>query len=234
MTTRAKAAICSTATNRSDRGPETTKRPVRDRLTGTISNRSARPHSLSWSEVGTADMSSGKGDDGCWSSPRGAVGYRPSVRRGHRVRVRLAAAEEMTEVVQFSRATKYLTYGLLSFLIIGAAVLALSAGPLMLTLPGVLVLFWWRLFALKVVFAPNELVLVGLASVRRFPRTNVLRVEEGAVVVVSKQGRERRITIPLAMGVSTITDNSPDARVKQRIDAAYRRWLLVPAQRVSG
>lgn len=32
MTTRAKAAICSIATNRSDRGPEATKRPVKDRL----------------------------------------------------------------------------------------------------------------------------------------------------------------------------------------------------------
>ena len=140
----------------------------------------------------------------------------------------------MTEVVQFSRATKYLTSGLLSFLIIGAAVLALSAGPWMLTLPAVLVLFWWRLFALKVVFAPNDLVLVGLVSVRRIPRMNVLRIEEGAVAVVSKQGRERRVMIPLAVGTSTIADNSPDARVKQRIDAAYREWLPVPARRVSG
>ncbi|PZE29630.1 hypothetical protein [Curtobacterium sp. MCLR17_055] len=140
----------------------------------------------------------------------------------------------MTEVVQFSRATKYLLSGLLSFLIVGAALLALSAGPWMLTLPAVLLLFWWRLFALKVVFAPNELVLVGLVSVRRFPRMSVLRVEEGAVVVVGKQGRERRVTIPVAVGASTITDNSPDARVKQRVDAAYRRWLPVPAKRVSG
>ena len=139
----------------------------------------------------------------------------------------------MTEVVQFSGATKYLLSGLLSFLIVGAAVLAFSAGPWMLMLPAVLILFWWRLSALKVVFAPDELVLVGLVSVRRFPRMSVLRVEAGAVVVVGNQSRERRVTIPLAMGVSTITDNSPDARVKQRIDAAYRRWLLVPVKRFS-
>ena len=139
----------------------------------------------------------------------------------------------MTEIVQFSGATKYLLSGLLSFLIVGAAVLAFSAGPWMLMLPAVLILFWWRLSALKVVFAPDELVLVGLVSVRRFPRMSVLRVEAGAVVVVGNQSRERRVTIPLAMGVSTITDNSPDARVKQRIDAAYRRWLLVPVKRFS-
>lgn len=139
----------------------------------------------------------------------------------------------MTEVVQFSGATKYLLSGLLSFLIVGAAVLAFSAGPWMLMLPAVLILFWWRLSALKVVFAPDELVLVGLVSVRRIPRMSVLRVEAGAVVVVGNQSRERRVTIPLAMGVSTITDNSPDARVKQRIDAAYRRWLLVPVKRFS-
>jgi len=139
----------------------------------------------------------------------------------------------VTEVVQFSGATKYLLSGLLSFLIVGAAVLAFSAGPWMLMLPAVLILFWWRLSALKVVFAPDELVLVGLVSVRRFPRMSVLRVEAGAVVVVGNQSRERRVTIPLAMGVSTITDNSPDARVKQRIDAAYRRWLLVPVKRFS-
>jgi len=90
-------------------------------------------------------------------------------------------------------------------------------------------LLWWRLFALKVVFASDELVLIGLVSVRRVPRMDVLRVEEGAVVVMRKQGRDRRITIPIAMSASKITDNSPDARVKQRVDAAYRRWVEAPA-----
>lgn len=139
----------------------------------------------------------------------------------------------MTEVVHFSRATKYLLSGLLSFLIVGATVLALPAGPSMLILPAVLVVLWWRLFALKVVFAPNEFVLVGFVSVRRFPRASVLRVEEGTVVVVSKQGRERSITIPIAMSASGIADHSPDARVKQRIDAAARRWLAESAMPAS-
>lgn len=135
----------------------------------------------------------------------------------------------MNEVVQFSRATKYLLSGLLSLLIIGTALLALFVDPRMLVLVAFLVLLWWRLFALKVVFASDELVLIGLVSVRRVPRMNVLRVEEGAVVVMRKQGRDRRITIPIAMSASKITDNSPDARVKQRVDAAYRRWVAGPA-----
>lgn len=135
----------------------------------------------------------------------------------------------MNEVVQFSRATKYLLSGLLSLLIIGIALLALFVDPRMLVLVAFLVLLWWRLFALKVVFASDELVLIGLVSVRRVPRMNVLRVEEGAVVVMRKQGRDRRITIPIAMSASKITDNSPDARVKQRVDAAYRRWVAAPA-----
>ncbi|PZE65508.1 MULTISPECIES: hypothetical protein [unclassified Curtobacterium] len=136
--------------------------------------------------------------------------------------------------MQFSRATKYLLSGLLSFLIIGTAVLALFAGPWMLMLVAFLVLLWWRLFALKVVFASSQLVLIGLVSVRRVPRMSVLRVEEGAVVVVmSKQGHDRRITIPVAMGAAKINDHSPDARVKQRIDAAYRRWLAAPVTSAS-
>lgn len=131
--------------------------------------------------------------------------------------------------MQFSRATKYLLSALLSFLIIGTALLTIFASPWMLVLVAFLALLWWRLFALKVVFASDELVLIGLVSVRRVPRMNVLQVEEEAVVVMSKQGHERRITIPIAMSASKITDNSPDARVKQRIDAAYRRWLAAPA-----
>lgn len=135
----------------------------------------------------------------------------------------------MNEAVQFSRATKYLLSGLLSILMIGTVLLAVIAGPWMLVLVAFLVLLWWRLFALKVVFASDELVLIGLLSVRRVPRGNVLRVEDGAVVVMSKQGHDHRITIPIAMSASKITDNSPDSRVKQRIDAAYRRWLAAPA-----
>ena len=87
--------------------------------------------------------------------------------------------------MQFSRATKYLLSGLLSLLIIGTALLALFVDPRMLVLVAFLVLLWWRLFALKVVFASDELGLIGLVSVRRVPRMNVLRVEEGAVVVMN-------------------------------------------------
>jgi len=178
-------------------------------------------------------MASGRDDDGCWGAPLGAVGWRPADRRSHRLCGRLASAEKVNEVVQFSRATKYFLSGLLSFLIIGAALLALFADPRMLVLVAFLFLLWWRLFALKVVFASDELVVIGLVSVRRVPRMNVLRVEEGAVVVTSKQRHDRRITIPIAMGASKITDNSPDARVKQRIDAAYRRWLAAPGTSAS-
>ena len=80
-------------------------------------------------KFGTADVAGGRDDDGCWGAPLGAVGWRPADRRSHRVCGRLAAAEKVNEVVQFSRATKYLLSGLLSFLIIGTAVLDLFAGP---------------------------------------------------------------------------------------------------------
>lgn len=162
-----------------------------------------------------------------------AMGCQSSDRPSHRVCGRLVAANEMTEVVQLSRATRGLLSGLLSLLIIGTVLLALSSGPWMLVLALFLVLLWWRLFALKVIFASNELVLVGLVSVRRVPRMSVLGVEEGSVVVRSRQGREGKITIPIAMSASRITDDSPDARVKQRIDAAYRRWSAAQTKPVS-
>jgi hypothetical protein len=140
----------------------------------------------------------------------------------------------VTEIVQFSRATKYLLSGLLPFLILVAALIGLSAGPWLFAPAAFLVLLWWRLLALKVVFASDELVLVGLVSVRRIPRANVNRVEEGTVVVLTEQDRERRVTIPIAMSASGITDNTPDAQVKQRIDAAYQRWVAASAKPASG
>ena len=194
-----------------------------------MSNRPVQLLSIGWLEFRTADVATGRDDDGCWGAPLGAMGWHPRDRRSNCVRGRIAAAEEVNEVVQFTRATRYLLSGLLSFLIIGTALLAVFAGPWMLVLVAFLALLWWRLFALKVVFASDELLLIGLVSVRRVPRTSVRAIEEGSVVVVSKQDRERRITIPIAMSASRVTDNSPDARVKQRIEAAYRRWLAAPA-----
>ncbi|WP_395820809.1 hypothetical protein [Curtobacterium flaccumfaciens] len=132
----------------------------------------------------------------------------------------------MTEIVRFSRATDYILGGMFSFFIIGSALLALPAGPGMLAVTGLMVLLWWRALVLKVVFSPRELVLVGIVSVKRIPKSDVLRIEQGSTVVFTRRGRERRVIIPIALSASHITDNTPDAQVKQRIDAASRRWLI--------
>ncbi|WFR67704.1 hypothetical protein P9139_04420 [Curtobacterium flaccumfaciens] len=132
----------------------------------------------------------------------------------------------MTEIVRFSQATDYILAGVFSFLIIGSALLALAAGPWMLAVTGLMVLLWWRALVLKVVFSPRKLVLVGIVSVRRIPKSDVVGIEQGSTVVLKRKGRERRVIIPIALSASRITDNTSDARVKQRIDAASQKWLI--------
>lgn len=154
------------------------------------------------------------------------MGRGASDRRGHRVCGDVRPATRLTEIVRFSRATEYILAGVFSFFFIASALLALATGPWMLAVTGLMVLLWWRALAVKVVFSPRELVLVGIVSVRRIPRSDILGVEEGSTVIFMRRGRERRVIIPIAFSASRITDNTPDARVKQRIDAASRKWLI--------
>ncbi|OII34059.1 hypothetical protein BIV02_08215 [Curtobacterium sp. MMLR14_014] len=129
-------------------------------------------------------------------------------------------------VVRFTPITRLiLAVGFVAFTVFCAvsALVIEDAAPMWIV-AALFALMWWRFSALKVEFAPAELILTGLISRRRIPRGDVLRIEEGTTVIRSRRGHEHRIIIPIAMSYSHITDNTPDARVKQRIDRAYRRW----------
>lgn len=107
--------------------------------------------------------------------------------------------------------------------------LAFSIALCLLDLRGLLLvlafaLLWWRLLSLRVIFTSTEMISVGLFLRKRVKKEDAVRLEDGSQLVYRHAGLERRTTITLALGYSAIDDNTPDARIKQRISLAFTSW----------